>query len=82
MGWAARFEAYTPDATRVRGHYGLPLLWRAAVLGWGNVWVQGGVLVPEIGYLSGRAPRDGVFRRELEAELERMRRFLRLAPES
>ena len=81
-GWAYRFEAYTPAAKRVRGHYALPLLWRDAVIGWGNLSVQGGVVVPEIGYVSGRAPRDGAFRRELEAELERMRRFLRLAPES
>ena len=66
----------------MRGHYALPLLWRDAVIGWGNLSVQGGVVVPEIGYVSGRAPRDGAFRRELEAELERMRRFLRLAPES
>ena len=30
----------------------------------------------EIGYVSGKAPRDRAFKRELEAELERMREFL------
>ncbi len=34
---------------------------------------------PKIGYVSGRAPRDAAFRRELDAELERMRRFLGVA---
>ena len=77
-GWAYRFEAYTPAARRVRGHYALPLLWRDAVIGWANLSVQGGRLVPELGYVAGRAPRDAAFRRELEAELERMRRFLGL----
>jgi uncharacterized protein len=77
-GWPYRFEAYTPAARRVRGHYALPLLWRDAVIGWANLSVQGGRLVHALGYVSGRAPRDAAFRRELDAELERMRRFLDL----
>ena len=78
-GWAYRFEAYTPAAKRVRGYYALPLLWREQVIGWGNLSVAGGVLVTDFGYQSGRAPRDKAFRSALDAELERMRAFLRLA---
>ena len=77
-GWAYRFEAYTPAARRVRGHYALPLLWRDAVIGWANLAVQDGRLAHQIGYVSGRAPRDAAFKRELVAELDRMRRFLGL----
>ena len=75
-GWTYRFEAYTPAAKRVRGYYALPLLWRDRVIGWGNVAVKGGELVTDIGYASGRAPRERTFARELEAELARMRSFL------
>jgi len=78
-GWAYRFEAYTPAPKRVRGYYALPLLWRDTVIGWGNLSVDSGRLVPDVGYVTGRAPRDAVFRRELEAELDRMQRFLGLA---
>ncbi len=75
-GWAYRFEAYTPAAQRVRGYYALPLLWRDQVIGWGNLSVGGGVLKAELGWVSGKRPRDAIFRRELEAELDRMRSFL------
>jgi uncharacterized protein len=78
--WAYRFEAYTPAAQRKLGYYALPLLWRDAVIGWGNVGVKDGRLVHDIGFVSERAPKDPVFRRELEAELERMRTFLALQP--
>lgn len=78
-GWAYRFEAYTPAARRVRGYYALPLLWRGEVIGWGNLSVAGGQLADELGYVSGKAPRDAAFRRGLEEELERMRVFLGLA---
>jgi hypothetical protein len=49
------------------------------VIGWGNVSAREGRLVSEIGYAAGRAPRDAIFRRELDAELGRMRDFLDLA---
>jgi uncharacterized protein len=77
-GWAYRFEAYTPAPKRVRGYYALPLLWRDQVIGWGNVSVADGRLKTDLGYVAGKAPRDAIFKRELEAELERMRVFLKL----
>jgi uncharacterized protein len=76
--WAYRFEAYTPAPKRVRGYYALPLMWRDAMIGWGNLSVVSGQLVPSFGYTSGRAPRDPVFRRELDAEIARMEEFLGL----
>ncbi len=75
-GWAYRFEAYTPPAKRVRGYYALPLLWRDAVVGWGNLSVASGRLKASFGYERGRKPKDPVVRRELDAELERMQVFL------
>jgi uncharacterized protein len=77
-GWAYRFEAYTPAAKRVRGYYALPLLWRDQVIGWGNLAVRDGVLEADLGYVSGRPPRDTAFRRACEAELDAIGRFLRL----
>jgi uncharacterized protein YcaQ len=77
-GWAYRFEAYTPARKRKLGYYALPLLWRDEVIGWANVSAQDGRLVHDLGYLTGRAPRDAQFKRELDAELERMRGFLAL----
>ena len=74
-GWTYRFEAYTPLAKRVRGYYAMPLLWRDQVIGWGNLSVSDGLLKADLGYV-GSAPRDRVFKRELEAELERVRTFL------
>lgn len=82
-GWVYRFEAYTPAPKRKLGYYALPLLWRDRVIGWGNL----GVTVPkcdlgtrtltsELGYVAGQPLRDRVFKRELQAELERMRVFL------
>ena len=75
-GWAYRFEAYTPAKKRVRGYYALPLLYRDHVIGWGNVSSKRGALEVEIGYVSGAAPRSREYRRALDAEVERMRRFL------
>src|ERR1043166_439118 len=77
-GWTYRFEAYTPVAKRKLGYYALPLLWRDRVIGWGNLAIQDGTLTAEIGYVAGRSPREAAFKRELEAELERMRVFLGL----
>lgn len=72
-GWAYRFEAYTPVPKRRLGYYALPLLWRDRVIGWANVATTGQA---ELGYVSGRAPRDRAFRRALDEELDRLRRSL------
>ncbi|MFN0099542.1 MAG: DNA glycosylase AlkZ-like family protein [Gemmatimonadaceae bacterium] len=77
-GWAYRFEAYTPAPKRVRGYYALPLLWRDEVIGWANLSVREGTLVHELGFVSGRAPREREFKRALDTELDAMRRFLDL----
>ncbi len=77
-GWAYRFEAYTPASKRKLGYYALPMLWRDRVIGWGNLAVRDGALHVEIGYPSASAPGEPRFKRELEAELERVRAFLRL----
>ncbi len=77
-GWAYRFEAYTPAPKRVRGYYALPLLWQDRVIGWGNVSVADGALQAQLGYVSGKAPRDAAFRSALEAELDQLRLFLHL----
>ena len=86
-GWAYRFEAYTPAPKRKLGYYALPLLWREAVIGWGNVEVgadksgdkRGSKLLKSFGYANGKPTRDAAFRRGLEEELERMRVFLGLS---
>jgi uncharacterized protein len=75
--WVYRFEAYTPAAKRKLGYYALPLLWRDRVIGWGNLSVKNGELQSEFGY-AGSQPRDRAFKRELQAELDRMRVFLSL----
>jgi uncharacterized protein YcaQ len=76
-GWAYRFEAYTPAHKRKLGYYALPLLWRDRVIGWGNVSVKpNGRLASDLGYVGSRPPRDAAFKRELEAELDRLRAFL------
>lgn len=80
-GWVYRFEAYTPASRRKLGYYALPLLWRDRVIGWGNLSVKDGELRSELGFV-GAPPRDRAFRRELEAELDRMQVFLRLGKRS
>lgn len=75
-GWAYRFEAYTPAARRVRGHYALPMLWRGQVIGWANVTSVASGLHMQTGFVSGRAPRDAAFRLALDAEHARMVQFL------
>ena len=79
-GWVYRFEAYTPASRRKMGYYAMPLLWRDRVIGWGNVAVRrgDGSLDASFGFVRGR-PREAAFRRELDAELQRMRRFLGLS---
>jgi uncharacterized protein YcaQ len=78
-GWAYRFEAYTPAPKRVRGYYALPLMWRDAIIGWGNLSVMEGRLVPALGFAKGRPPKDPAFRRALDAELARIEIFLSLS---
>jgi uncharacterized protein YcaQ len=75
--WAYRFEAYTPASKRKLGYYALPLLWHDRVIGWGNLTVANGALRSSFGYAAGKAPRDAAFRSGLDAELDRMRSFLR-----
>jgi len=75
--WVYRFEAYTPAPRRKLGYYALPLLWHERVIGWGNVAVTGGRLRAEFGYTDRKAPRNPAFRTGLEAELERVRAFLK-----
>ena len=75
-GWAYRFEAYTPAPKRVRGYYSLPLLWGEKIIGWGNLSVVSGRLDASFGYVSGSTPKDPAFRRERDAELERIEAFL------
>ena len=77
-GWEYRFEAYTPAARRKFGYYALPLLWRDRVIGWSNCTVAGGSLRCDFGFAAGRPPRDRAFAHELDAEIERLRHFLRL----
>lgn len=74
-GWEYRFEAYTPQAKRLRGYYALPLLWGDEVVGWANAAVTGGRLAVETGY-AGRRPGGAEFGRELEAETARLAAFL------
>lgn len=71
-GFDYRLEAYTPPARRRFGYYALPLLWHDDIVGWANAAVADGVLGAEVRFAQ-RAPRDRSFRRELEAEVERLR---------
>lgn len=87
-GWAYRFEAYTPAPKRKLGYYALPLLWRTQVIGWGSISVSVDVnmgasaavkktrMSATFGYVTGRAPRDPLFKHALNEECERMRLFL------
>jgi uncharacterized protein YcaQ len=77
-GWAYRFEAYTPAPKRVRGYYALPLAWRERVIGWANLSVRDGQLVPDVGFVAGRAPTDRAFHDALDAELSAFAGFMGL----
>ncbi len=77
-GWPYRFEAYTPVLKRKIGYYALPLLWRDRVIGWGNLAVVDGALTANFGYAGAQPPRDRVFQRGLDAEIESVRSFLAL----
>ena len=74
-GWDYRFEAYTPPAKRKMGYYALPLLWREHIVGWVNVTNKDGVFDMAAGFVEKR-PRDAAFKREYDAEAERLRAFL------
>ena len=76
-GWPYRFEAYVPQAKRLRGYYAMPLLWGEAVVGWANLTVTKGALNVELGFVDKR-PREKQFRLELDAEIGRMEAFLKL----
>ncbi len=76
-GWAYRFEAYTPVPKRKLGYYAMPLLWRDRVIGWANVGVKNGGLTTQLGF-TGTEPHDRQFKRELAAELDRIKTFLSL----
>jgi len=75
--WVYRFEAYTPAPKRKLGYYAMPLLWRDQVIGWANLSIKNGALEHEFGYIDS-PPRERAFKRELDAELDRIRTFLRL----
>ncbi|HEY0762184.1 MAG TPA: crosslink repair DNA glycosylase YcaQ family protein [Pyrinomonadaceae bacterium] len=76
--WSYRFEAYTPAAKRKLGYYAMPLLWRDRVIGWANLSIKNNALDYRLGFVGGSAPDDRKFKRELDAELERVREFLLL----
>ena len=61
---------------RKLGYYALPLLWREELIGWGNLAQVDGALKSDFGFVSGKLPRAPAFRRELEAEPNRIRGFL------
>jgi uncharacterized protein YcaQ len=77
-GWTYRFEAYTPAPKRKLGYYAMPLLWRDRVIGWANLSVKNGELKSDLGYIQA-APTERAFKRELEAEIDRVRVFLGLS---
>jgi uncharacterized protein YcaQ len=79
-GWPYRFEAYTPAARRQYGYYALPILWRDEVIGWANVSLAGARVQVDAGYVQGRRPRARQYWIALDAELERLRAFLRTEP--
>lgn len=80
-GWTYRFEAYTPIAKRRLGYYAMPLLWGDDVIGWANLSTSKGAdLTVETGFVREK-PDSRAFEKEFEAEVERIRGFLRVARE-
>jgi uncharacterized protein len=79
-GWAYRFEAYTPAAKRVRGHYALPLLWRDQIIGWANASLKSGQLQLECGYVSAQSPLQTGFAKALDSERAGLAQFLGVDP--
>ena len=81
-GWTYRFEAYTPVAKRKLGYYALPVLFDDRVVGHANVARAPGSsrdLDVSLGFVAGAPPRGRAFADGLEAEVERLRGFLRPA---
>jgi len=78
-GWEYRFEAYTPAAKRERGYYAMPLLWLDRIIGWANVRAQNGKVSVELGFVDKR-PDARAFRLALDAEIARIKSFLRPRP--
>ncbi len=76
-GWPYRFEAYTPAPKRQLGYYALPLLWREQVVGWANVSVREGRLMPEVGFVGPRL-NETAFVNAVDDELQRLSDFLGL----
>lgn len=76
-GWSYKFEAYVSPAKRAMGHYALPLLWGDRVIGWGNMKVENGRLISDIGYVQ-KKPASREFKIALGEELSRLEMFLRL----
>ena len=76
-GWPYRFEAYTPPPKRQLGYYAMPLLWREQVVGWANVNVRAGRLMPELGFVGPRLT-EPAFVRAVDDELQRLSDFLGL----
>ena len=77
--WPYRFEAYTPKSKRKFGYYALPILWKTTVVGWANLSDKNGAVDASLGFVNGR-PRERDFTRQLDAEVERVRVFLRTPP--
>ena len=66
------------SAKRQRGYYALPLLWRDSVIGWGNLVRQGRRAGrPDSATSTATRRASAAFTRELEAEMDRIRIFLR-----
>jgi uncharacterized protein len=72
-GWQYRFEAYTKPEKRIRGYYALPMLYNTEIIGWANISIKNG-FTAELGYE--RQPKNTIFKRQLETELERIAAFL------
>jgi uncharacterized protein YcaQ len=74
-GWEYRFEAYTKPEKRLRGHYALPLLWGAEVIGWVNLSRTAHGLDVRPGFVD-RRPEGVAFSRAFDAEVAAMEVFL------
>ena len=76
-GRTYRFEAKTPLAKRVWEYYALPLLGRSTGIGRANVRSNAKDIELELGFIA-QKPHSRDSDRELAAEVERFRTFMRL----